>query len=473
MRILLIEPGYRNKYPPLGLMKISTYHKEKNDEVKFIKGNNKDIREEFWDRIYITTLFTFYWKKTIDTIRFYYKSVSNPSNIFVGGILATLLGEKLENEPGMEGITIIKGLLSEPGMLGSDGVIIDEITPDYDIIDVNKNDYLDYQYEVQNAYITSTTKGCVRKCEFCAVKTLEPNYCGYIDIKKHIMEIDDKFGERRNLMLMDNNILASNNLATIIDDLIELGFERGNKNYKKKSGNRTIKQTKYVDFNQGTDARLLTEEKMKQLARIEVKPLRIAFDHADEENVKIYIEAQKLAAKYKVKNLSNYILFNFEDEPIDLYNRLRINIDLNLEFASKGLETSIWSFPMKYMPLDGEHCIDRKYIGQHWNAKLLRGVQCVLNATHGVVGPKAGFFEHAFGSTYEEFIAILYMPEYYITKRKINSENRNIDRWKYLYYSLSNEERIEFIDLIKGNKFLKVDIKNDKIAELYECYFKK
>ena len=38
--ILLIEPGYKNKYPPLGLMKIAQYHgaNGKKDNVKFIKG---------------------------------------------------------------------------------------------------------------------------------------------------------------------------------------------------------------------------------------------------------------------------------------------------------------------------------------------------------------------------------------------------------------------------------------------------
>ena len=46
---------------------------------------------------------------------------------------------------------------------------------------------------------------------------------------------------------------------------------------------------------------------------------------------------------------------------------------------------------MKYMPLEGEHCKDRKYVGKYWNKKLLRGIQCVLSATHGVVGPNRDF----------------------------------------------------------------------------------
>ena len=36
--ILLVEPDYNNKYPPIGLMKIATYHKNKGDYVEFYKG---------------------------------------------------------------------------------------------------------------------------------------------------------------------------------------------------------------------------------------------------------------------------------------------------------------------------------------------------------------------------------------------------------------------------------------------------
>ena len=41
--ILLVEPRYKNKYPPIGLMKLATYHRNLGDNVVFFKGDLKDF----------------------------------------------------------------------------------------------------------------------------------------------------------------------------------------------------------------------------------------------------------------------------------------------------------------------------------------------------------------------------------------------------------------------------------------------
>ena len=70
--ILLIEPGYPNKYPPLGLMKIAAYHGPygRDDNVLFVKGDTPEALERVWDRIYVTTLFSFEWKANVGGNRF-------------------------------------------------------------------------------------------------------------------------------------------------------------------------------------------------------------------------------------------------------------------------------------------------------------------------------------------------------------------------------------------------------------------
>ena len=101
---------------------------------------------------------------------------------------------------------------------------------------------------------------------------------------------------------------------------------------------------------------------------------------------------------------------------------------------------------------------------------MLRGVQCILNATHAVVGPKKDYFELAFGRNYDEFIELIYMPELYITKRKQNAIQ--IDKWKTNFRKLSQNEKEEFVSIIKNNSFPRIDIKNPIIRDLYECYYR-
>lgn len=448
--VLLVEPGYKNKYPPLALMKLSTYHKRLGDNVYFIKGKIKEFREMQWDRIYVTTLFTFHWKKTIETIKYYRNSVKNTKDIFIGGVMATILAEEVKQEVD---VTILKGLLDHPDSLGDgNDMIIDTLPLDYSIIDPDSNLFFSYKYPVSDAYFCYATRGCIRNCAFCAVPKIEPDFVNYIDIKEQVNYTAQHFGEKRNLLLMDNNVLASSRFHSIIDDIKELGFERDSfieRQIKTKNGqNRKIKYKRHVDFNQGIDARLLTEEHCRRLAEIAIDPLRLAFDNYTEEFAEMYKEKCMLAAHCGIRTLSNYMLFNFNDTPEELYKRLEVVADLNQYFLDHNIDSRIWSFPMRYSPVSGEFAKGRKYIGKHWCKKHIRAIQCILNATHGLVGHKPEYFRVAFGQNLEEFLMILDMPEKLIIKRNDNILSGNTARWRELYYALDkgSEEYQKILD---------------------------
>ena len=477
MKILLVEPNYKNKLPPLGLMKISTYHKSKNDEVFFTKGINKELTKIYWDRIYISTVFTFHFQITIKTILYYKSFVSSLSDIYIGGPMATIMFEEFEKIDELKNINIIRGLIDKPGILGEDDIVVDNLTPDYEMISIDKNPYLSYVYPSFDAYFLRSTHGCIRKCVFCAVPQIEPVYCDYLDIVKVKEDIDSKFGEKRYMMMMDNNVLASKNIADIVEDLIKCGFGRNNKSLLVNRNGRTRKLKKIIDFNQGLDARLLYTNRnlMSLLGKIEINPLRVAFDHANNEFIKIYSEVMRMAASESIKSCSNYILFNLDDTPEDLYARLKVNIDLNNEFANKQLSTSIWSFPMKYTPIFGENSKDRKYVGKNWNKKFLRAIQCILIPTHGVVGPKLSYFNHAFGNDIEEFLKILFLPEKFIINRSKSTLSNEIEKFWEDYNSLSLDEKIvvDYFVLDNNKRNIRkkiIESSNEKIKVVLTYY---
>ena len=593
--VLLIEPNYKTKFPPIGLMKLATYFKSLGDNVVFFKGEIKDFildritdkcintlssvcpeinwrlkhdtlrqyiktrntsfiealkigdsgifdfliswidqfkdyywkkqylnpNEREWDWIGVTTMFTFYFDITIKTIN-QAKDLLKPNGIFmVGGVLATLQPEKIFEATGIQPYV---GLLNKPGIIDKDNdTIIDRLPLDYSILEE-----IDYRYEMSDAYYGSLTKGCGRNCAFCAVQKLEPEYVHFMPMSTRIEAVKTKYGTHRNLLLMDNNVLASEKFEEIIEDIIKSGFGKGatylepnrldlaieklsdptanhrayqrmaqrlmveyyqsikdkEKSYKVYSilfergllsiGSTTdemlieayglIKEEyqklltkrrprqRIVDFNQGVDARHFTERKAEMLSKIAISPLRIAFDWISVKDE--YLQAIRWSAKYGIRNFSNYLLYNFNDHPDELYERLKINVDLCAE-----LNLNIYSFPMKYHPLQGQHSHDRDYIGKHWNRKYIRAIQAIMNSTKGSIGRGQSFFYKAFGKDLDEYHTLLEMPDTYIIYRFffewLDSKKHplGMSNWVKSINCMTHIEQQLFLSIIHDNDF--------------------
>ena len=503
MRVLLVEPNYKNKYPPMGLMKISTYHKMLGDEVRFVKGVDPNVDAAVWDRIYITTLFTFDFSISAETILHYMRLVDDVSSLYVGGIMASLMPENIVEATGIERSHILTGLFTDTSVVGDNNDInVDQLPLDYDILeDVN------YKYPAGDNYFAYTTRGCPNHCSFCAVPILEPNFHVTNNIVEQIRVIDQKYGPKQHLLLLDNNVLNTPNLESLVDDLCAAGFGRGAKyvdpgtynivmmryhngdraefldkkmiayldKFKKrikspekldtflqivigaeeaadyagymlehedelspiveKYRSKTPK-ARYLDFNQGVDGRKINDDNMTQLARLAIKPLRIAFDDIKLKDT--YCAAVRTAHRHGIKEISNYILFNYKDKPEDLYERLKINIELNRE-----LGIQIFSFPMKYSPINRT---DRSYIGVNWTKKSIRAISAILQVTKGVVAAGSDFFYKAFGNTLEEYFELLAMPRELIMFRHHFEENGTTATWKKLYQAMSDEQKKELME---------------------------
>ena len=452
--ILLIEPGYPNKYPPLGLMKLAAYHgpRGRNDNVSFIKGETAGVLGRAWDRVYVTTLFTFEWKRTAAAIDFAIRAAGNqPERVFVGGIAASLMHNSFLNEPRWAGVRFIKGLLDGPppqalqlspeafdfGADDINGSPIEELVPDYDILN-----QIDYNYRVHDAYFGYASRGCVRKCSFCGVPALEGGQRDMPPLTKLVEGVDKAHGIKKDLVLMDNNITASTRYKEVIAEIRDLGFTPGAK--LTRDGKRPVNRR--VDFNQGVDARILAKSDMflKEMATICISPLRIAFDHIGVR--KVYEKSVRMAANNQITSLSNYMLYNFMDTPSDLYERMRLNIRLNEELGIR-----IWSFPMRYQPVTLK---DRSHVGKNWHRYYLRSFQIMLQATRGVVTGNPSFFLRAYGETSEEFERLLGLPHSFIFHREyFENGNGKAEREEYesLRKRLSDGQESELVRLLMSN----------------------
>ncbi len=317
--VLLVEPNYPSKYPPLGLMKISAYHKSRNDAVTFVKGIVEHLPFTKYNIVYVSTLFTFDAVETIKTINYYSERCCNAS-INVGGIMASLMPEMIKAETGIE---------PHVGILEN----IDDVAPDYSIAD---------NYAMNDCSFVFTSRSCPNQCEFCAVQTLEPEATINVNWKKHIDP------QRSLIMVHDNNITATpmKHYQSVMLHLMRLGKE--------------------VIFDNGFDCRLFTQEHCTALARVNIGSVRFAFDSMAQDG---YVQrAIELCIKNGISasKIMAYVLYNYNDDLNDATYRAR-------EIAKLGARP----YAMEYMPLTAASI--RGYYHGSWTKDLCKDFAHYIN----------------------------------------------------------------------------------------------
>lgn len=372
------------------------------------------------------------------TVGYYLDSVRDPKDIVVGGVGVTLCPDYVrERVP----CTIIEGQLNRQGMLGPRTPALAKETPDYSLLEA-----VDYDYVPVDAYFTRITQGCIRDCKFCAVPLLESEFSYLRSLRGQIRDVDKEYGTKQHLVVMDNNILGIENIERILSDIASVGFPMG----AKRNGRQRT-----VDFNQGLDARLIAENPSlaDALATVCLDPVRLAFDFAGMKRP--YVKAIELLSERGFIEFTNYMLFNFNDTPKELYERLVINIELN-----ERLGIRITGFPMRFIPMDD---VKRGYVSKKWHWRYLRGIQCVLLATRGLVGTNPEFVRLAFGESFEEFLEIISMPDRYIIYREHYADDGARD-WRRRYRRLSESSRNEFLEVLADLRLPKG--RKEKIAKM-------
>lgn len=199
---------------------------------------------------------------------------------------------------------------------------------------------------MHNPLATYTTRGCPNRCGFCAVPKIEGAFRELVDWKVAPV-------------ICDNNFLAASekHRNTVYEKLVQAKFPK-------------------IDFNQGLDAYLITEEDAKALGSLNAK-VRFAFDNRSDEDA--VIRAVELARRYGCKDFGVYVLIGFRDDPDDARYRLE-------KIRSLGIRPN----PMRYQPLDSVQ--KNSYVGPNWTQRELNKMMRYYS--------RLRFLEHV---SYDEF----------------------------------------------------------------------
>lgn len=258
MKIMLIDADLldgKSNFPNLALMKISSYYKQKGEQVELLRSYSEHWLAE-----------TVYVSKVFDSTKVPLWNIRTRSGVaYIGG---TGWGEELSDLP-------------------SD---IEHSAPDYNLYD----DYIEERiragdnpkkYDNYTKYsIGFTTRGCFRKCDFCvnkkynrAFKASDPDE--FVD------------PEKKRIILLDDNFLAYHDWWRLLDKIESYG--------------------KPFQFNQGLDIRLLTNRSAIRFADAKTfGDIIFAFDSM--KDAELIDKKLQLWRQFSNKPTKLYVLSGFE-----------------------------------------------------------------------------------------------------------------------------------------------------------------
>ena len=179
---------------------------------------------------------------------------------------------------------------------------VEHIMPDYSL------------YGIKDTAYGYLTRGCPRGCDFCIVAKKEGK-CSH-----KVANLAEFWSGQKNIVLNDPNILACKDWKESLQQLID--------------------SKAWVDFNQGLDARMLTEEKIMMLTAVKIKEIHFAWDRYEDKDIilpKLKLYALLAKKRPHAHNSIVYVLVNHTS-----------TVEQDLERIYTLRELGYWAYVMVY-----------------------------------------------------------------------------------------------------------------------------
>lgn len=259
-------------FPNLPLMKLSAWHKLQGDQVTWYEPLFHSIGEPF-DRVYLSKVFRF----TPD-----YPYYVNTKERIQGGS-----GYCISLEDGKEVYHREKD-----SRLPYE---VERIYPDYSL-------YPGFTKDTAYGFLS---RGCPRGCNFCHVQAKEG------DKAYKAADLSEFWKGQKDIVLLDPNITACKECEQLFQQLID--------------------SHSWIDFSQGLDIRMLTEEKAEMLAKMNIRNIHFAWDRFQDKEIVIpKFKMVKDITGYDYRSLTVYLLTNFDSTTEEDLERVYTLRDLGL-----------------------------------------------------------------------------------------------------------------------------------------------